>query len=129
VGAGESADVEFLCDESDARDAVKQMTEKNISGVPITVEGKLVNKDGAEHMEVSVKDSGVGIDKTNLGRIFDKYEQVTVNAPVGMRGLGLGLSICKTIVDRHGGIIWADSELNKGSIFIFQVPVFRKTEG
>jgi len=94
----------------------------------IIVEGKAVEHQGVEHIKISVKDSGMGIDKDNLEKIFNKYEQVTVNAPAGVRGLGLGLSICKTIVELHGGSIWADSELEKGSTFTFQVPVKQKSE-
>ena len=89
----------------------------------ITAEGKLVKNKGVEYVQISVKDTGMGIDEENLKRIFDKYEQVTVNTPAGVSGLGLGLSICQTVIELHGGSIWAESELEKGSTFIFQIPV------
>ncbi|MCK5612231.1 HAMP domain-containing histidine kinase, partial [Candidatus Pacearchaeota archaeon] len=94
----------------------------------IIAKGKTVKNKGTEYVEISVKDSGMGIDQENLKRIFDKYEQVTVNAPAGVRGLGLGLSICKTIIELHSGSIRADSELEKGSTFTFQIPVKQKSE-
>jgi signal transduction histidine kinase len=94
----------------------------------IIVNGKTAEKDGVECVEMSVEDSGMGIDQTNLKRIFDKYEQVTVNAPEGVRGLGLGLSICKAIVELHGGSIWVDSEPGKGSIFTFRIPVKHRSK-
>ncbi len=97
-------------------------------GGSITAEGKTVKKEGTDYVEIAVKDSGMGIDKDNIKKIFDKYEQVTINAPKGVRGLGLGLSICKTIIELHGGTIWADSELEKGSTFTFQVPIKQKKE-
>lgn len=92
-------------------------------GGAIITEGKSMKTKGIEYVQVSVKDSGMGIDEENLKRIFDKYEQVTVNTPSGVSGLGLGLSICQTVIELHGGSIWAESELEKGSTFIFQVPV------
>ncbi|MCK4881644.1 MAG: PAS domain-containing sensor histidine kinase [Candidatus Omnitrophica bacterium] len=97
-------------------------------GGDIIVEGRTVQDMGKEYIKISVKDSGMGIDPENLTIIFDKYQQVTVNAPTGVRGLGLGLSICKTIVELHGGTIWAESEMEKGSTFTFQVPVMPKSE-
>lgn len=94
-------------------------------GGRITATGRAVTDTGVEWVEISVKDSGMGIDPEDLGRIFDKYEQVTINAPTGVSGLGLGLSICKTVVEMHGGKIWAESALGAGSTFIFRVPVKR----
>jgi len=95
-------------------------------GGSIIAQGKLVKRGEDEFVEISVKDSGMGIDKENLSRIFDKYEQVTANSPAGVSGLGLGLSICKAVVALHGGSIWADSELEAGSTFTFQIPVTQK---
>ena len=97
-------------------------------GGTITGEGKLINDQGKDFVEISVKDTGMGIAKENLQRIFDKYEQVTVNAPKGVRGLGLGLSISKTIVEIHRGRIWVESEPERGSTFSFRIPV-KRTEG
>jgi len=92
-------------------------------GGTIVANGKTVKVMGVDHVLISVKDSGMGIDEDNLKRIFDKYEQVMVNTPKGVSGLGLGLSICKTVIELHGGSIWADSKLKEGSTFTFQVPV------
>ncbi|MCK5178525.1 MAG: HAMP domain-containing histidine kinase, partial [Candidatus Omnitrophica bacterium] len=97
-------------------------------GGNIIADGRTVKDMGKEYIKISVKDSGMGIDPENLTMIFDKYQQVTVNAPTGVRGLGLGLSICKTILELHGGTIWVESELGKGSTFTFQVPVMPKSE-
>lgn len=71
----------------------------------------------------SVEDSGCGIPKSYLYKIFKKFIQVQGNSmPSG--GAGLGLAICKEIVEAHGGQIWADSIEGKGSIFTFTLPVF-----
>ena len=92
-------------------------------GGTITAEGKQVKDGGVDCVQISVTDTGMGIDAGNLKRIFDKYEQVTVNTPKGVSGLGLGLSICKTIIELHDGKIWAESNIDAGSTFTFLVPV------
>ena len=71
---------------------------------------------GAE-VEVSVQDTGAGIAPTELPRIFERYWTVRGNAPKG--GTGLGLAIARGIVEAHGGKLWAESEVGKGSVFRF----------
>jgi signal transduction histidine kinase len=68
---------------------------------------------------IDVSDSGSGIATHDLQRIFDRFHQA-VNA--NRSGLGLGLYISRAIVEAHGGTIWADSELGKGSTFTFTLP-------
>jgi two-component system CheB/CheR fusion protein len=73
-------------------------------------------------VKVSVKDSGIGIQKENLGKIFDRYYREEEHA-YHFPGLGIGLSICKDIIERHNGKIWVESDPDKGSTFYFKVPV------
>ncbi|MEQ8857545.1 MAG: GAF domain-containing sensor histidine kinase [Pseudomonadales bacterium] len=69
----------------------------------------------------TVADSGVGISQADLGRIFDKFEQAHLT--VGReRSTGLGLTFCRTVVEQHGGRIWAESEPGQGASFAFTVP-------
>ena len=74
-----------------------------------------------EEVEVSVADTGSGIPPASLPVIFDRYWTVRGNAPRG--GTGLGLTIARSIVEAHGGRIWAESEVGKGSTFKFTVRV------
>lgn len=67
----------------------------------------------------SVADEGPGIAASRVGRIFDRFAQGT---RPDRKGLGLGLYIAKRIVDAHGGRIWVDSEVGRGSTFQFTVP-------
>ena len=77
---------------------------------------------GRQFIEVAVADTGCGIPKENLERIFDKFKRIDRGRDTA-RGTGLGLSIAKHIIADHGGKIWAQSKLGKGSTFFFTLPV------
>ncbi|PIY83481.1 MAG: hypothetical protein COY78_02010 [Candidatus Omnitrophica bacterium CG_4_10_14_0_8_um_filter_44_12] len=79
-------------------------------------------------LEVTIVDNGIGIDPKDFKRIFNKFEQVSLVAPSGVGGTGLGLSIAKEIISLHGGAIWVESQIGKGSRFIFVVPKVLKTK-
>jgi len=70
----------------------------------------------------SVTDTGIGIREDDLETIFDSFEQVGPSKISGYEGTGLGLAISKQFVEMHGGMIWANSELGKGSTFTFTLP-------
>jgi signal transduction histidine kinase/DNA-binding response OmpR family regulator len=92
-----------------------------------TVAGKVevhASKTGAGWVQISVSDTGPGIAPEDAVKIFDKFHQVTKKDTLEDKptGTGLGLSISKQIVEHYGGIIWVESELGKGSRFIFTLP-------
>ena len=70
-----------------------------------------------------VTDTGIGIPKDELGRVFDEFRQVDGAVTREFGGTGLGLSITKRFVEMHGGRIWVDSEPGEGSTFWFAVPL------
>ena len=76
-------------------------------------------------VKTAVSDNGIGIPQDAMSRIFEKFEQVKhVREQIkGPKGTGLGLAIAKGIVELHGGKIWAESELNKGTTFYFVLPI------
>jgi signal transduction histidine kinase len=78
--------------------------------------------DLGSEIQVTVSDTGIGIPKPELGRIFDRFYQVDSGSTRHYRGTGLGLTICKHIVEYHRGRIWAESEEGKGSMFFFVLP-------
>ena len=71
---------------------------------------------------ISVKDTGIGIPPEDLHRLFNKFFRAGNVLKFEPEGLGLGLYIAKNVVQRHGGKIWAESELNRGSTFYFTLP-------
>ncbi len=72
---------------------------------------------------VSVADSGTGLPEAELDRIFDKFYRVNNKLTRTIPGFGLGLYICKMIVEAHHGHIWARNRLTGGSVFSFSLPV------
>ncbi len=72
---------------------------------------------------ISVSDNSIGISKHNQAKLFSLSENYTTKGTSGEKGIGLGLLICKDFVEKHGGKIWVDSELGKGSKFTFTLPV------
>lgn len=74
-------------------------------------------------LEIAVRDSGVGIPPEHLGRIFERFHRVDTRLTREVDGLGVGLAICKQIVDLHAGAIWAESEPGAGSTFHVLLPL------
>jgi len=74
-------------------------------------------------LEFSVRDQGVGIPEDQIPHIFEKFHRVDNRATREVYGTGLGLYVSKSIVESHGGTIWAESELGKGSTFHFTLPL------
>ncbi len=75
-------------------------------------------------VQISVSDTGIGINPQDQVRIFDRFEQVDGSMNGSRQGVGLGLTLTKTLVEMHGGKIWVDSDGHgKGSMFSFVIPV------
>jgi signal transduction histidine kinase len=74
-------------------------------------------------MRFSVRDEGLGIPREEHERIFDKFHRLDPNMTHGVGGTGLGLYICRELVERMEGRIWVDSEPGKGTTFTFELPL------
>ena len=80
---------------------------------------------GGQEVTFTVSDTGIGIPQVDQPRIFERFYRVDVARSREVGGTGLGLSIAKHLVEAHGGRIWVESEVGRGSQFHFTVPVFQ----
>jgi len=72
---------------------------------------------------ISVSDNGVGIEPDTLNKLFEISQKISTDGTENEKGTGLGLLLCKEFVEKHGGKIWVESELGKGSDFQFTMPL------
>ncbi|RAV22871.1 ATP-binding protein [Paenibacillus contaminans] len=95
------------------------------NAIKYTNEGTIVIdaevKNGMAYVHVS--DTGIGMDPVTLSKAFQPYEQGENGKTAGNGGIGLGLSICKQLVELHGGFLAAESSLGSGSVFTFTLPL------
>lgn len=73
--------------------------------------------DGSQNIVITVQDSGTGIDPENVERIFDQFFTTKT------QGMGMGLAICRSIIEAHNGRLWAEAGLDRGSLFRISLPV------
>lgn len=97
------------------------------NSMKFTKSGKIVVKarvTESKEIEVCVQDTGIGISKNHLASLFTPFSQVDGSNTREQGGVGLGLSITKSLVELHSGRIWVESELGVGSSFYFTVPLY-----
>jgi signal transduction histidine kinase len=90
-------------------------------------EVKISTKRSDSGIMVTIADNGIGIESTKLDKLFDISN---ISSSIGTqqeRGTGLGLVICRQFIEKHGGDIWVESEIGKGSRFMFTLPFPDKT--
>ncbi len=95
------------------------------NAIKFTNEGRIVIATSQEGnvVQVSVRDTGPGIKKKDLSKLFHSFEQLSAPRGEKMGGTGLGLAISKEIVEKHRGKIWAESKVGQGTTFHFILPV------
>ena len=109
------------------RQILRNLVENGIKFTPdhgtITIRAELSDE---EHraIRIAVVDTGCGISPDECEKIFERLYQGTSTIEGSRKGLGLGLSICRELVSRHGGRIWVESQLGRGSTFFFTLPIF-----
>ncbi len=87
----------------------------------------ILNKHG-ERVVFEVRDNGIGIAPADQQRLFEKFYRAARRGPLRDHGTGLGLTIVKSIAERHGGRVWLESNLGKGSVFYLEIPVHQETQ-
>jgi signal transduction histidine kinase len=110
---------------------VRKQVEKNLFDLPLiavkfTPEGGRIGikaRHANGSVEISVSDTGIGISPEDQPKIFEEFRQVGSDYAHKVEGTGLGLTLAKKFVELHGGRIWVESEVGKGSRFIFTLPI------
>ncbi|AFM02359.1 histidine kinase [Desulfitobacterium dehalogenans ATCC 51507] len=113
----------FEIDEQKVQQVIQNLIDNAVKYGPRHVKVNVYVKREGDRVLFIIKDNGPGISKDALDKIFQQYYQVKPERTSINKGSGLGLSICKGIVEAHGGSIWAESTLGKGSDFCFTLPV------
>ena len=90
-------------------------------GGKIRVSGKLEE----EHLVIGVHDQGIGISRSDQAKLFGPFQRLEESRLDGVGGVGLGLLVCRRLVEAHGGRIWVESEPGRGSAFFFTLPLSR----
>jgi signal transduction histidine kinase len=93
-------------------------------GTVIRLTAKAPDPGSNGHGEVcfGVEDQGRGIAPDKLERVFERFQQGDASDSRALGGTGLGLALCRSIVEQHGGRIWAESTIGQGSRFLFTLP-------
>lgn len=84
--------------------------------------------DDTQNVKISISDTGIGIPAEKLKTIFDRFYQVDGSSSRKYGGIGIGLSICKSIINKHYGSIWAESD-GLGSTFHISIPKLKLNTG
>ncbi|MCJ7703822.1 MAG: ATP-binding protein [Anaerolineales bacterium] len=115
-------------DQSMLEQAFHNLLENAIKYTPNGQEIWIRAKTREEIIAFEIQDTGIGISRVDIPRLFEKFYRSANREAKKQSGTGLGLAIVKSIVDRHGGRVWVESKLGKGSIFHFEVPIRQKTK-
>ena len=113
-------------DEDMARRVIINLTENSIKFSPSDATIEVGARAEGDWVHFSIKDQGTGIPDSEREHIFDKFTRLRGKGKVG--GLGIGLAFCRLAVKGHGGRIWVESEMEKGSTFHFTFPIATKEQ-
>lgn len=114
-------DPEVNADQALIERALYNLVENGIKYTPVGGTVRLGIADHGEKVLFTVKDTGMGIAPLDIPKLFDRSFRSSQREGFFQRGSSLGLAIVKSIIDRHGGKVWVDSQLGKGSTFSFEL--------
>jgi len=120
-------DLQVLADQNMLGSIIRNLASNAIKFTPkygTVLVSAQINDD--QNIEISVKDSGIGMNQNILNKLFSNDEHTNRKGTEGEASSGLGLIICKEFVEKHGGRIWAESEVGRGSTFYFTLPQYMK---
>ena len=100
--------------------ALAELIDNSIQAGATEIELTIARPDGALHPEIEVLDNGIGIPEDELREVFEEFSCTSRHV---MQGHGLGLAICRRIVEQHGGVIWAERGEGGGASLRFTLPM------
>ncbi|WP_245526215.1 PAS domain S-box protein [Methanohalophilus mahii] len=119
-----SVDIEINADKSKIKQIIFNLLSNAIKFTDengrVSMSARKVDRD---RVEIAVKDTGIGIPEDKFETIFDPFMQVDASTSRKYGGTGLGLALVKKYVEKHGGEVWVESEIGKGSTFMFTIPL------
>ena len=126
----EAVDSTMYVDETHFQNVIFNLMDNAVkyakSGEPLNIYMKTWNTN--EHLYLSIRDTGMGIKKENLKKIFDKFYRVHTGNRHDVKGFGLGLAYVKRMIDLHEGDIKVISDYGKGTKFVIKLPVIHDQE-
>ncbi|MDD2853039.1 MAG: response regulator [Desulfuromonadaceae bacterium] len=114
--------VKFTPDGGTIRVTARRLSHSDMLAAGSYLQGDREPETG-EFLEVGVEDSGIGIKRNDIQKLFKEFCQLDSSYTKESEGTGLGLALCKRMVELHGGLIGVESEIDKGSRFFFAIPV------
>jgi len=124
----EEADITVTADERKIKQVLFNLVSNAVKFTPDGGSVKIMAKRKEDMIEIVVEDTGMGIKKEDMERLFQPFSQLETTYTKKYEGTGLGLSLSKSLVELHGGTIWCESEYGKGSKFGFTFPVKTRKE-
>ncbi len=122
----EGSDPEVHADQALVEQALYNLVENGIKFTPVGGNVTISIKDHGSKVVFEVKDTGIGIAPLDIPKLFEKFFRMSQRDGFFQKGSSLGLSIVKSIAERHGGRVWVDSQLGRGSTFYLEVPAFQR---
>ena len=124
-----SEDIKVYADENMLKSTIRNLAGNALKFTPkggkVSIVANIENDNG---VEILIMDSGIGMNKDLLNKLFCLDEYTSRNGTDGEPSTGLGLLLCKDFIEKHGGEIWAESKEGKGSIFHFNIPYHLKQD-
>jgi signal transduction histidine kinase len=117
------ADIELHTDKNILKTILRNIISNAIKFTEIAGNINISATSNQNHIEISISDNGVGMSQETISKLFDISTNTTLPGTSSEKGSGLGLIVCKEFVEKLGGHIWVESEVDKGSDFRFTLPL------
>lgn len=118
-----SSEISVKCDKESTKTIIRNIISNAIKFTPQKGSITITSEKTEHEVIVQIKDDGVGISENNIQKIFKIEENISTKGTENEQGTGLGLMLCKELVEKQGGKIWLTSEINKGTSVYFSIPL------